>query len=214
MTTAVLIIDMQNGFCSAAGSLNQLVGDIGAVRSVTTEINALLRQAREASLPIYFTRHVCRDNMIDATPRARAIGGIVGVGITPLLRGSWDAEIIEQLSVSEDDTVIDKIRYDAFLYTELDALLRAAGVTRLLVAGLITSLCVESSVRSAEQRGYDVSVAADACAGPAPSHEASLAVMDGAFATVGSWRELLTDLLGPSTTPVSQRRSPDRQKSG
>jgi ureidoacrylate peracid hydrolase len=203
METAVLIIDLQNGFCSPGGSVAGALGiDADSMRAVISQTSELISSARVVGMPIFFTRHVSRDKMRDATRRMRAAAL---PGTTPLLRGSWDAAIIEPLGVRDEDVVVDKNRYDAFLYTDLDAILRGEELTRLLVAGVVTNLCVESSVRSAEQRGYDVYVAADACAGPPPFHEASLAALDGPFATVGPWRSLLDELVDSchSTAVVS-----------
>src|SRR5689334_15929750 len=179
METAVLIIDMQNGFCSQGGSVAGHMGiDADSMRTVILQTKELISAARAAGMPVFFTRQVSRENMRDGTPRMRAAAP---PGTTPLLRGSWDAEVIEPLGVRDEDIVVDKNRYDAFLYTDLDAILRGAGLSRLLVAGVTTNLCVESSVRSAEQRGYDVHVAADACAAAPPFHEASLRAMEGPF---------------------------------
>ena len=149
---------------------------------------ALVQAGREADLPVVFTRHVYRDGMIDASARAKAG---VPAGVTPLLRGSWDAALVDALPVEDVDVIIDKNRYDAFLFTDLEATLKSMDVDRLLVGGVITHMCVESTVRSAEQRGYDVLLAEDATLGPSPAHEASLAAMNGLFATVGPWRDLL-----------------------
>jgi ureidoacrylate peracid hydrolase len=107
-----------------------------------------------------------------------------------LLRGSWDAEVNDELTPLPGERVIDKNRYDAFLYTDLELVLRALGVTRLIVAGVVTFACVETTVRSANQRDFDVSVAADCTAAPEPFHSNSLAAMNAAFATVRPWREL------------------------
>ncbi len=193
MDTAVLIIDMQNGFCHEQGSL-PLAGmglpNMPAVVGTTAE---LLAAARSEGVPVVYTRHVFRPDFLDAPAR---LFDMLPRSPEPLVRGSWDAEVIDELAPTAADTIIDKNRYDAFLYTDLEVVLRGLGVTRLLVTGVVTSVCVESSVRSAEQRDFEVSVAADCTSAPVGAHEPALAAMAAVFATVGGWRELFSTMVG------------------
>jgi len=193
MTAAILVIDMQNGFCHEDGSLPRAGLGQPNMPSVTAENQALLSEARALGLPIYYTRHVYRPDFLDAAPRTKAL---LPLDPPPLVRGTWDADVIDELTPVPADTIIDKNRYDAFLYTDLEVVLRANGIKRLLVTGVVTSICVESTVRSAEQRDFEVFVAADCTSAAAGVHEAALAAMASVFATVGPWRELLPALMG------------------
>jgi ureidoacrylate peracid hydrolase len=192
MDTAVLVIDMQNGFCHERGSLP--LGGFGLpnMAAVTAANAELLATARSKGLPIVYTRHVFRPDFLDAPAR---LFDMLPRSPEPLVRGTWDADVIEELAPERDDHIIDKNRYDAFLYTDLEVVLRALGVTRLLVTGVVTSVCVESTVRSAEQRDFEVFVASDCCSAPTEAHGPALAAMAAVFATVGTWRELLPTLV-------------------
>ncbi|MEU8151155.1 cysteine hydrolase [Nonomuraea sp. NPDC048901] len=138
------------------------------------------------------TRHVFRPGLIDMPARSAKLWPR---DPEPLVRGSWDADIIDELAPVEGDHVIDKNRYDAFLYTDLEVLLRGLGIKRLLVAGILTNVCVETTVRSADQRGFDPYVASDCTTAYGEARDPALAAMSVVFATVGKWRELF-DLVG------------------
>ena len=103
-----------------------------------------------------------------------------------------DREVIDELAPVDGDIIIDKNRFDAFLYTELETILRSLGVRRLLVCGVLTNVCVESTVRSGQQRDFEMLVASDCCAGPEQFHQFALDEMAEFFADVAEWRDLLT----------------------
>lgn len=188
MTTAILVIDMQNGFCHPKGSLPLAGFGLPSMDEVITENSTMIAAGRSAGLPIVYTRHVFRPDFLDVPARMR---GVLPLDPPPLVRGSWDADILDELAPQPDDRIIDKNRYDAFLYTDLEVVLRAMGIHHLIVSGVVTSVCVESTVRSAEQRDFTVSVAADCTSAPNDAHEPALAAMAAIFATVGPWRDLL-----------------------
>ncbi|MEV0400382.1 isochorismatase family cysteine hydrolase [Actinoallomurus sp. NPDC050550] len=190
MVTAALVIDMQNGFCRADGSLPRAGFGLPRIDTVIRNNAAMIDAVRAAGMPVVFTRHVFRPDLVDVPARMMAA---LPPGTTPLVRGSRDAEIVTELAPLPGDRVIMKNRYDAFLYTDLELVLRLMGVRRLLVSGVVTNACVEATVRSAEQRDFEVSVAADCASAPDAAHEAALASM-AVFATVGPWRELLAGL--------------------
>lgn len=188
MTTAVLVIDMQNGFCHPKGSVPLAGLGLPRIDEVITENAAMIAAGRSAGFPVVYTRHVFRADFLDTPERMR---GVLPLDPPPLVRGSWDADVIDELTPHPADRIIDKNRYDAFLYTDLEVVLRAMGVRHLIVSGVVTSVCVESTVRSAEQRDFGVSVASDCTSAPEGAHEPALAAMAAIFATVSPWRELL-----------------------
>jgi ureidoacrylate peracid hydrolase len=190
--TAVLVIDMQNGFCHPEGSLPSAGLGLPNMEKVVTANAELLAEARATGLPVIYTRHVFREDLLDVPARVR---GLMPTDPKPLVRGSWDADVIDELEPAPGDRIIDKNRYDAFLYTDLEVVLRAMGIRRLLVTGVVTSVCVESTVRSAEQRDFEVFVASDCTSAQDEAHEPALAAMAAVFATVGTWRELLEGAL-------------------
>lgn len=190
--TAVLVIDMQNGFVHPDGSLPRLgMGLPGATEAVARTAE-LIAAAREADVPVLFTRHVYRDGMLDMPPRMRdMLAETTGADPDILGRGTWDADVIDDLKPAPGEVIIDKNRFDAFLYTDLEVQLRALGVKRLVVCGVVTNVCVESTVRSGQQRDFEIYVAADCTAAQPEFHEAALAGMASVFGTVGPWADAL-----------------------
>jgi ureidoacrylate peracid hydrolase len=152
----------------------------------------LLAAARRSGLPVLYTRQVISEGGPEMSPGWReAAAPALAVEPRMLSHGSWDAEILDRLAPVEGEVVVDKNRYDAFLHTDLEDTLRGLGVTRLLVAGVLTNVCVESTVRSGLERLFDVAVASDATAAYDGFLAPSLASMRALFATVAPWSELI-----------------------
>jgi ureidoacrylate peracid hydrolase len=189
---ALLVVDMQNGFLHPDGSTAQALEPLPRGPEVIAACASLVAATRERGVPVMFTRHRWRDLTVDAPERIRRL---YPPGIQPLIQGTWDAEILDELTPVNGDIVIDKSRFDAFLNTDLDLLLRSLGTKRLLVCGVLTHICVETTVRSASQRDYDAYVAADATSAPEPLHSASLTCMERVFAHVGDGRAMLAQAL-------------------
>jgi ureidoacrylate peracid hydrolase len=186
--TVALVIDMQNGFLHPEGSLPRAGVALPDPEDLVAESQRMLEEVRRAGVPVVYTQHVHRPDFVEVPPRRLAQ---LPTDPPPLVRGSWDAEIVDGLKPGPHDYVVQKSRYDAFLYTDLEVVLRGLGARRVLVSGVVTSVCVETSVRSGEQRDFEMLVAADCCSGPRPQHDASLSMMASLFATVGPWRELV-----------------------
>jgi nicotinamidase-related amidase len=85
-------------------------------------------------------------------------------GVDGLAAGSWDADVCDELGCGPDDLVVDKVRFDAFQWTSLEPLLRGLGVTAVMICGVVTNICVESTARSAFMRDFPVTLLADCCA--------------------------------------------------
>jgi ureidoacrylate peracid hydrolase len=190
-TVALLVIDMQNGFCSPEGSFARMGVNTEHFRAIVPEVADMRDAARANGLTVMYARQVFRQGYPEAGIQLRD----VNPGLIPeegLLGGGWDAEIVPELSPGPGEVVIDKRRYDAFLWTDLDLVLRRSGVSRLVVAGVSTNVCVESTVRSAAQHDYEVVVAADGVAASSPVlHDSALRSLAYAFATVQPWREIV-----------------------
>ncbi|WP_165767085.1 cysteine hydrolase family protein [Plantibacter elymi (nom. nud.)] len=188
------MIDMQNGFIHPEGSLPSLGMGMPNIDSVIAENAEAIAAARTTGVPVIYTRSVFRPGMVDLPLRME---GFLPPNFEMLERGSWDAEIHTALTPQEGEAVIDKNRYDAFLNTPLEQLLRTLGATTVLVLGTVTSICVESTVRSGYMRDFDMYVASDGVAGAPGQHEASLDIMGAAFATVLPWREAIAAITAP-----------------
>jgi ureidoacrylate peracid hydrolase len=184
---ALLVIDMQNGFLHPEGSVTRNDQPMFEVERVVAETVDLVAETRTAGLPVVYTQHVFRPDYFDVPPRLRS-RDLFSEGDEALVRGSWDAAVADELKPLETEVVVEKNRYDAFLYTDLELVLRTLGIGRLLVCGVATKVCVESTVRSAEQRDFEVTVASDCTSGPAEYHDAALAAMAYIAADVVPWR--------------------------
>jgi ureidoacrylate peracid hydrolase len=187
---ALLVVDMQNGFCHAGGSFAKMglrpEGAEAAVRNAAVAVD----RARRAAIPVVFTRHVYRPgradegpSLIENSPELAALNGLAA--------GYWDAEVVDELGCGPEDLVVDKVRFDAFQWTSLEPLLRGLGVSELVVCGVITNLCVESTVRSAFMRDFPVTLLADCCAARTRRlHELSIEVLTSyALAEIASVSE-------------------------
>lgn len=182
--TALLVVDMQNGFCDERGSIARIGFDIVMLKAAIDPCARLIQLSRRAGLPIFHTAYVYQPGHVD--------GGVLVDDLMPELReqdaliaGSWDAATLAALAPEPGEPVIDKNRPSAFFRTDLDARLRALGVTRLIVCGVTTNCCVESTVRDASQLDYQTFVVADATGELDPArHAASLTTMGLLFARV------------------------------
>jgi ureidoacrylate peracid hydrolase len=187
MSRGLMVIDMQNGFCHPEGSLPSLgMGLADVDRAVDGTVRAVAG-ARAQGMPVVFTRHVYRPGRADEGPNLSAAGPRLAE-VSALAAGSWDAAVIDELDCTADDLVVDKARFDAFLWTSLDPLLRGLGATELVFTGVVTNVCVESTVRSAFMRDYEVTVLGDCCAARTPRlHDIALeALGEYGFCTVSS----------------------------
>lgn len=185
--TAALIVDMQSGFGAADGALAPGAEMLPVYQRAITEAAMLAEAARARSWPVVLMRHLFREgypemsNDFPFRDRVRERNA--------LRANSSDAQFVAPLRVEAADIVIDKRRFDSFLGTDLDLILRAKEIKRVIVAGVSTNVCVESTVRSASERGYNVVVARDATAAASTElHQAALRSMAYAFATVTDWR--------------------------
>ncbi len=174
---ALVVVDMQNGFCHPGGSFPGVgLGLEGVAAAVRTTAIAV-RQARAAGVPIIFTRHLYRLGRADEGPALIRESPALAL-LNGLAAGSWDADVIDDLDCRPDDLKVDKVRFDAFQWTSLEPLLRGLGASRLMICGVVTNLCVETTVRSAFMRDFPVTLIEDACAAKTRRlHELSIEVL-------------------------------------
>lgn len=144
-TTALLIIDMQNGFCHPDGSLYSPNSE-----AAISPITELITTAREAGVNIIFTRDVHPPEQFEQTTYYDEFDRWG----EHVLEDSWDAEIVEELPVKETDKIVEKHTYDAFYQTELDGWLSAHNITDLLICGTLANVCVLHTAGSAGLRDY------------------------------------------------------------
>lgn len=161
-TKALIVVDMQNGFLKPDGFMANAGLNIDQCIATIGPNQRGIAACREASIPIIFTRYTLRPDYKDA--------GLLG-DIYPALRdskamviGTRDWEIADELEPTPGDIILDKQRYSSFYNTNLEVTLRALGVTLLVVTGVTTNICVESTVRDAFFRDFKVTVLED-CVG-------------------------------------------------
>jgi ureidoacrylate peracid hydrolase len=168
---ALFVIDMQNGYCTEGGSYEQYGGTIGAdldaYRRVIPNIAKMIAAARRYEIPIFYTQQVREQSGIDLFTKLHRIipeRRAEFLRIPAVIRGTWDAEIIDELRPTKDDHIIVKRRDSAFQDTELDLWLRSSYVDTIICTGVDTAICVENTLEDAFNIGYDVILIDDATA--------------------------------------------------
>jgi len=183
MTTALLVVDLQNAFCRPEGSFVRRGLAIEGIERVVERCRRLVDHATRAGWPVVYTRLAYQPDYRDAgllvanQPAIRALGGYAD--------GSFDAAIVDALPTAGDSTIVlRKTRYDPFCGTDLEGELRRRGVGDLVVCGVTTNVCVESTVRRAHDLDFPVRIVEDAMASyDAALHRASIETMARHFAT-------------------------------
>src|SRR5438105_3345066 len=194
--TAVLVVDMQNDFASRGGMFDRAGIDTSDAATAIDATQGLLETAREAGITIVYLKMEYEPDLSDAgqegTPN-RIKHAPLGLDARDvLIRDTWGSAIVDELAPEPGEIVFSKQRYSGFFKTELDRELQRRDVTHLLVAGLTTSVCVESTVRDAMFRDYSCIVLEDCTAEPigadAPrsNKSASLLVIETLFGWVST----------------------------
>jgi biuret amidohydrolase len=179
--TAVILIDMQRDFIEPGGFGETLGNDVSLLRAAIEPCALLLNTARAAALLVIHTREGHRPDLSDA-PRAKIERGAPSLRIGApgpmgriLIRGEAGHDIIPELYPRTGEPVIDKPGKGAFYATELGPMLRYRGIDDLIVCGVTTEVCVHTTVREANDRGYRCIVPGDCCASYFPRfHEVAL----------------------------------------
>ena len=165
---ALLIIDMQNGFVSKGGSYDLMGLNVSRYNEVVPTLKHLIAFCRKVKIPIFYSQAVREESGIDLLTRSHRIlprSREERIKRRPIcIRGSWDAEIVDELKPSLDDHVVIKRRDSVFQDTEVEVWLRSLGIDSIIFSGIDTSICVESSLRDAFNHGYDILLISDATA--------------------------------------------------
>jgi nicotinamidase-related amidase len=168
--TALLVIDMQRDFVEPGGFGETLGNDVSRLRGVIAPLQRTLAATRAAGVTVIHTREGHLPDLSDCPPAKLERGrpsmriGDLGPNGRILIRGEHGHGIIEELAPVEGELVIDKPGKGAFYNTELATVLSAAGITSLVVTGVTTEVCVHTTVREANDRGYECLVLSD-CVG-------------------------------------------------
>src|SRR6266478_3272601 len=191
--SAVIVVDMENDFAAKGGMFERAGVDISGAQNVIAPTAKVLPAAREAGLKIIYLKMGYRPDLsdlgaTDSVNRTRHLKLGVGQKIQApdgresrvLIRDMWDTDIVPELRPQASDIVLYKTRFSGFYQTDLDAMLKKLGIKYLIVTGVTTSICVESTVRDAMFRDYLCVLLRDCMSEPIghdlprTNHEASL----------------------------------------
>lgn len=207
-TTALLVIDMQRDFLEPGGFGESLGNDVTQLRRTIAPLRRLLAAARATGLTVVHTREGHLPDLSDCPPAklrrgapSRRIGDPGRFGRI-LIRGEYGHDIIDELAPVGGELVIDKPGKGAFYATELDGLLAELSVTSLLVTGVTTEVCVHTTVREANDRGYECLVLADCVGSYFPRFHSVGLEMIAAQGGIFGWVADSADLLA-ALTPVT-----------
>lgn len=182
---ALLVVDMQNWFCKDEPGVIRPPGrSIENFQKAVPGCVALVDAAREAGHLVIFTRYVHLADNIDEKP-SMGRRATLAPREQNLRKDTWGIELLDEFGAQPGEPVIDKSRPSSFYGTRLEPLLTAAGIRSLIICGVTTNICVETTARDASQRGYDTYVVEDATGEFEMSrHWHSLYTIEWSFGTV------------------------------
>jgi ureidoacrylate peracid hydrolase len=194
---ALIVIDVLNDFCADDGQMAHEGLDVSANQALARRLPELLDAARAAGALVVFVRNVystgrnwyLSEVWLEQAERRRA-GSYVTRAVCP--PDSWNNDFYGDVRPSPDEPIVTKHRFDAFLNTDLETILRANGIRTVVPTGIATNVCVETTTRTAFLRDYHVVLPGDACSTfSEEEHESSLRTIDKYFGQVVTMREVI-----------------------
>ena len=210
--TALVIIDMQRDFVEPGGFGESLGNNVALLQAIVPACRRVLHAWREAGGLVVHTRESHRPDLTDCPPAKRNRGnpslriGDEGPMGRILVAGEPGNQIIPELAPASGEIVIDKPGKGAFYATPLNDLLREAGITHLVFMGVTTEVCVQTSMREANDRGYDCLLLEDCTESYFPQFKASAVEMMRAQGAIVGWTATSEQLIAALATPVTAQR--------
>jgi len=187
---ALVVIDMQNDFCADGGLVAKGGRDVSAAQEMATRLPALIAAARAAGVLVVFVRNVyttdgnfyLSDVWLEQAARKQGDGY---TRVPVCAEGSWEGDFYGEVRPRPGDPIVTKHRYSGFYNTDLDTVLRANGVRTVVLTGVSTNVCVETTAREAFVRDYYVVLVGDGTAAYSPDeHDKTLKDIDRFFGEV------------------------------
>jgi ureidoacrylate peracid hydrolase len=194
--TALIVIDVQNDFCAEGGLVARGGRDVSAAQDMARRLPALIAGARKGSVLVVFVRSFYSTDRnvflsdVWLEQAARKQGG--GYTLTPVCgEGAWDGDYYGDVRPMPDDIVVTKHRYGAFYATDLEMILRSHGIRTIVLTGVSTNVCVETTAREGFVRDFYTVVVGDGTAAySAEEHETTLKTIDRFFGEITSIAQL------------------------
>ena len=199
---ALIVIDMQRDFIEDGGFGASLGNDVQRLRAIIPTVATLIEGFRSAGLPVIHTRECHAADLSDCPPAKQGRGnpklriGDVGPMGRVLIAGEPGAAIIPELAPEAGESVVDKPGKGAFYATKLDILLKVRGIEQLVFAGVTTEVCVQTTMREANDRGYECLLATDATESYFPAFKQATLDMIAAQGAIVGWLARTEQIVG------------------